>query len=91
LKTQSGLGELLGYDFARLKLMQLYRASDQVLKHHTALESFLFARERSLFDLEEVITLYNLTNTYFEGLARDNANAECAHSKEKRTEGMGYG
>ena len=50
------------------------------------MEAFLYERERDLFDLYEVITLYDLTNTYFEGTAHANANAAFGKSKEKRTD-----
>jgi len=39
-----------------------------------------------LFEFDEVITLYDLTNTFFEGTGRGNTNAELGHSKEKRTD-----
>jgi len=86
LQHHSGLGELIDYDFSRMHLMQLYRISDQLLKHKAALEAFLYARERTLFDFEEVITLYDLTNTYFEGTGQGNANAALGKSKEKRSD-----
>ena len=86
LGRQSGLGELIDYDFEALNLMQLYRASDQLLKHKEALEAFLYTRERSLFEFDEVITLYDLTNTFFEGTGSGNANAQLGNSKEKRTD-----
>ncbi len=86
LQHHSGLGELIEQDFATLHRMQLYRISDQLFKHKTELEAFLYARERSLFDFEEVITLYDLTNTYFEGRGRANANAALGKSKEKRSD-----
>jgi hypothetical protein len=86
LGGHSGLGELIDDDFESLNLMQLYRASDQLLKHKEALEAFLYARERSLFEFDEVITLYDLTNTFFEGTGSGNANAELGKSKEKRSD-----
>ncbi len=86
LKERSALGELIGHDFARMQLMQLYRISDRLLEHKKALEDFLYRRERTLFEFEETITLYDLTNTYFEGTARGNANAACGKSKEKRSD-----
>ncbi len=86
LQQCSGLGELIGFDFTDLDLMALYRVSDQLLKHKEALERFLFRQERSLFDLDEVITLYDLTNTYFEGGGSANANAAFGRSKEKRSD-----
>lgn len=86
LQHHSALGELIDYDFEAMNLMQLYRASDQLLKHKDALECYLYERERSLFDFEEVITLYDLTNTFFEGTAKGNANAAFGRSKEKRSD-----
>ena len=81
LAGHSGLGELIDYDFAAMNLQQLYRISDRLLQHNNALEDFLYRRERTLFEFEEVITLYDLTNTYFEDSARGNANAALGHSK----------
>jgi transposase len=86
LQEQSALGELIDYDFLGMELKALYRISDQLLKHKVALEGFLYEQERTLFDFEEVITLYDLTNTYFEGTAQGNANAALGKSKEKRSD-----
>jgi transposase len=86
LQHHSALGELIGYDFEAMSPMQLYRASDLLLKHKETLERFLYERERSLFDFDEVITLYDLTNTYFEGTGQGNANAALGKSKEKRSD-----
>ena len=86
LHHHSALGELIDYDFESMSLMQLYHASDQLLKHKDTLERHLYERERSLFDFEEVITLYELTNTYFEGAGQGNANAALGKSKEKRSD-----
>ena len=86
LQEQSALGELIDYDFSGLDLKALYRISDQLLKHKVALEGFLYEQARTLFDFEEVITLYDLTNTYFEGTAQGNANAALGKSKEKRSD-----
>lgn len=86
LQQHSGLGELIEYDFASLNLKQLYRISDRLLKHKEALEDFLYQREQTLFEFDEVITLYDLTNTYFEGTGQANIHAAFGHSKEKRSD-----
>jgi hypothetical protein len=52
-----------------------------LLKKQTAIESHLFDRERDLFALQETITLYDLTNTYFEGQSKSNSLAGLGHSK----------
>ncbi len=39
-----------------------------------------------LFDLQPTVTLYDLTNTYFEGEASEQPQARRGHSKEKRSD-----
>jgi len=84
LQYDSGLGELLGYDFESMKRDRLYQASDLLWKHKEALEAHLYDRERSLFSLDETITLFDLTNTFFEGEAQGVDKAKRGRSKEKR-------
>lgn len=85
LQERSVLGELIDFDCSGLDLMALYRISDQLLKHKAALEGFLYEQQRTLFDFEEVITLYDLSNAFCEGTAKSNANAALGKSKEKRS------
>ena len=66
--------------------MQLYRASDALVVHREAIEAHLFGRAMDLFDLQPTVTLYDLTNTYFEGEARQQPQARRGHSKEKRSD-----
>jgi transposase len=86
LGERSGLGELLDVDFEAMSLMQLYRASDVLMRHRAAIERALFARVSELFDLDWTVTLYDLTNTYFEGAAASQPKAQRGHSKEKRSD-----
>ena len=86
LQARSGLGELLGIDFETVSAMQLYRASDALVKHREAIEAHLFDRALGLFDLQPTVTLYDLTNTYFEGEASEQPQAKRGHSKEKRSD-----
>jgi len=86
LQQRSGLGELIGYDFEGMGRDRLYQASDLLWKHREALESHLYQQEVNLFDLDETITLYDLTNTFFEGEARLNPQAKRGRSKEKRSD-----
>ncbi len=86
LQQRSGLGELLGHDFETTTLSRLYSVSDQLLAHREALEAYLYQQECDLFALEETITLYDLTNTFFEGTACGNGQAKRGHSKEKRSD-----
>ena len=84
LCTESGLGEFLGGSFERMSAMQLYRASDQLMKHRDQIEDHVFQEAMTLFNLERTVTLFDLTNTYLEGDAEQISLAKHGHSKEKR-------
>ena len=86
LQTQSALGELIDVDYAGMSQMSLYRASDALMRHRSAIEDHLFGTIQTLFGLEETVTLYDLTNTYFEGAANANPMAARGRSKEKRSD-----
>jgi len=66
---------------------RFYRISDALLSHQETIETQLYDREKSLFNLTNAVYLYDLTNTYFEGLCASNPKAEfCGNQKEKRTD-----
>ncbi len=56
------------------------------MRHRSAIEEHLFGRISGLFDLPETVTLYDLTNTWFEGAALSNPKAKRGRSKEKRSD-----
>ena len=86
LQNQSALGELIDVDFNAMSHMGLYRASDVLMRHRAVIEAQVFSTLQSLFALEDTVTLYDLTNTYFEGEASANPKARRGRSKEKRTD-----
>lgn len=85
LTSESALDELLETEFANLQLQQLYLASDRLHDNKEAIENALYKRERELFELSEVITLFDITNTYFEGHP-EHSGAKRGRSKEKRSD-----
>jgi transposase len=83
-QNTSALDELLGTDFSSLSLNTLYDVCDKIHENKDAIEKHLRERERDLFGLDEKIILYDLTNTFLEGLAGRNPKAKFGRSKEKR-------
>ena len=86
LQNHTGLGELIGYDYEGMSLTRIYQISDLIYKHKEEIERHLYMRQRSLFQFEETITLYDLTNTYFEGSCKLNKLGAHGKSKEKRSD-----
>src|SRR6478752_165119 len=86
LCNDSGLGELLEFDFKKSSLDKLYHISDKLLTHKDALESHLESVECQFHGYKSTIALYDLTNTYMEGQAKANPKAAHGVSKEKRND-----
>jgi len=86
LQEQSGAGELFGADYSKMSLNTFYRTADTLLAHKEELERYLYQSQKHLFGFEETITLYDLTNTYFEGEAKGVTKAARGRSKEKRSD-----
>jgi len=86
LCNTSGINELLGCDYNKISSNNIYRASDKLLANKDILEQHLYDTQKAIFDYEETITLYDLTNTYFEGGAAGVDKAKRGRSKEKRSD-----
>ena len=84
LRHKSAIDELLGTDFSLLPQDRVYRVADKLLKIQDELEEYLSCKEKTLFNLQETIVLYDLTNTFFEGTGKLNKKAKFGRSKEKR-------
>ena len=81
---RTALADILERDFDDLGEHSLYRVLDALHPHRGAIETALVERERSLFNLDPTIYLYDLTSTYFEGLAEANPKAKRGHTRDGR-------
>lgn len=79
LQQRSALGELIDFKFESMDLNRLYRASDALYKHREALQEHLFSQAQAILGFGQTITLYDLTNTYFEGSAAGVSKAKRGH------------
>ena len=82
----SGLDSLLNCNFTTLPNNALYRIVDKIYEHKDELEKHLRDKERDIFNLQEKLVFYDLTNTYLEGSGADNPKAMFGRSKEKRSD-----
>jgi len=79
----TALEDLLGVATEQVYDERLYRTLDRVLPHKQAIERHLVERLGELFDLDYDLLLYDLTSTYFEGVA-DPAIARRGYSRDHR-------
>jgi len=80
----TALEDIVEADFGELSEDALYRTMDRLEPHRAAIETALVERERALFNLDRTVFFYDLTSTYFEGLARRNRKAKRGYSRDSR-------
>jgi transposase len=80
----TALEDLLDLPSEQVNDDRLYRALDRLLPHKRAIEEHLQKRLGELFDLEYDLLLYDVTSTFFEGLAEGNPQAKRGHSRDHR-------
>ena len=81
---RTALADLLGEEFDTLVDESLYQNLDRLHPQRVAIEGALAERERTLFNLDARLFLYDLTSTYFEGQARENPQAQRGYSRDSR-------
>jgi len=84
IKENSAICEITGYNKDKVTKDKLYKISHNLYSIKDELENFLSKRTNELFDLDDKIILYDLTNTYFEGRMQNSKLAKFGRSKEKR-------
>ncbi len=86
IKENSAITEITGYDKEKVTKDKLYKISSELYSLKDELEGYLSKCTNELFDLDDKFILYDLTNTYFEGLMLESKIAKFGRSKEKRKE-----
>jgi transposase len=84
--ASTGLEDLLGIPDSAVTKDRLYRTLDQLLRAQTAIERDLEQQLGTLFRLDYSLVLYDLTSTYFEGLAAENELAQRGYSRDHRSD-----
>jgi transposase len=82
--ASTGLEDLLGVADAEVTKDRLYRTLDGLRAAQVAIEDDLQKQLQTLFDLDYDLLLYDLTSTYFEGLAEQNELAARGYSRDHR-------
>ena len=85
LDMNSSLGECMKCD-ETISYKQLYRISDLLYERKDQIDELLYNRITHMFDLEDKLVIYDISNTYFETRKQDSQKATFGRSKEKRTD-----
>lgn len=86
IKENSAICDVTEYPIEKLTKDKLYSNALSLYEVKDELEQYLSNKTNELFDIEDKIILYDLTNTYFEGEKRNSKLAQFGRSKEKRSD-----
>lgn len=86
IQDNSAVCEVTGFDIDKISKDRLYSMAKKLYSVKDELEQHLSLRTNELFDIEDKIVLYDLTNTYFEGRKQGSKLAKFGRSKEKRSD-----
>jgi len=86
IRDNSAICDITGYDVNKITKDKLYQCSLDLFQHKSIIEKHLSTTTNELFDLQDRIILYDLTNTYFEGSKSKSKMAKYGRSKEKRND-----
>ena len=81
---RTAIADILGEDFSELHEDALYRNLDKLYPNREQIETELGEREKTLFNLDDTLYLYDLTSSYFEGQAKQNPQAKRGYSRDQR-------
>ena len=84
LRENSALCEIYGMDATRITKDNLYKSALDLYGMHREIEDYLHRKVCDLFNIEDKILLFDLTNVYFEGRMEDSQICQYGRSKEKR-------
>lgn len=84
IKQNSAVCEITQYDENLVTKDKLYGISKKLYSVKDGLEKHLSTKTNELFDLDDNIIIYDLTNSYFEGKLSKSKLANYGRSKEKR-------
>jgi len=81
---RTAVSDILRADLSALDDDVLYRNLDRLHPKRELIERELAAHEKTLFNLDDTVYLYDLTSTYFEGQMRRNPQARRGYSRDQR-------
>jgi len=86
IRENSAVCEITKYPLEKLTKDKLYKSSLRLFQQKDEIEKYLSTKTNQLFDIQDKIYLFDLTNTYFEGKMKHSNLAKYGRSKEKRSD-----
>lgn len=86
LADSSSLKDLFNIPDVKISHQSLYKISDKLYQNKTKIDKFLYAKILNIFNIDDSIVIYDLSNTHFEGRKEKSKIAQFGRNKQKRND-----
>lgn len=86
LQDNSSLKSLFNISETNISRQSLYKISDKLYQNKTQIDKFLYNKILDIFNLDDSLVIYDLSNTHFEGRKANSKIAKFGRNKQKRND-----
>lgn len=86
LKDNSSLKGLFNMLDVEISHQNLYKISDKLYENKTEIDKYLYSKILNIFNIDDSIVIYDLSNTHFEGRKENSKIAKYGRNKQKRND-----
>ncbi len=86
LRDNSSLKHLFGMEDVKITHQNLYKISDKLYQNKTKIDKYLYNKILNIFNIDDSIVIYDLSNTHFEGRKANSKIAKFGRNKQKRND-----
>ena len=84
LRDNSSLKSLFNMSDINISHHNLYKISDKLYENKIQIDKFLYSKIVNIFNLDDSLVIYDLSNTHFEGRKANSKIAQFGRNKQKR-------
>ena len=86
LEDNSSLKSLFNMDDVKISHQNLYKISDKIYENKIEIDKYIYSKILNVFNLDDSIVIYDLSNTHFEGRKENSKIAKYGRNKQKRND-----
>lgn len=86
LQISSGLNELFNKNYDEVTRHHLYEITDKLYEYKSAIDAYMYNTIKDMFNLEDKLVIYDLSNSHFEGRKQGSKLAQYGRNKQKRND-----
>jgi transposase len=86
LEDNSSLKSLFNLSDTKITHQNLYKISDKLYQNKTVIDKYLYNKILDIFNIDDSIVIYDLSNTHFEGRKDNSKIARYGRNKQKRND-----